>query len=54
MGLEYSMWTLQRLADYLAEPDRDSRVSAENGASGIGQEAGHLCLGRPQHTITQS
>jgi transposase len=49
LGLEYSMWTLQRLADYLAE-EIGIRVSAETVRRELAKEG--IVFSRPQHTIT--
>lgn len=49
LGQPYSLWTLQRLADYLAE-QTGIRVSAET-VRGYLQRAG-IVLSRPQHTIS--
>jgi len=49
LGLEYSMWTLQRLSDYLAEETGvricDETVRRELAKAGI-------VFSRPQHTIS--
>jgi transposase len=49
LGLSYSMWTLQRLADYLAE-QRGIQVSYET-IRRLLREAG-IVFSRPQHTIS--
>lgn len=49
LNLPYSMWTLQRLADYLAE-QTGVRVSAETVRHAL-QKAG-IVMSRPQHKIT--
>lgn len=49
LGLEYSMWTLQRLADYLAE-ETHIRVSDETIRRQLAKEG--IVFRRPQHTIT--
>jgi transposase len=49
LGLEYSMWTLQRLANYLAE-ETGIRVSAETVRRELAKEG--IVFSRPQHTIT--
>ena len=49
LGLAFSLWTLQRLADYMAE-QTGLRVSYETVRAHL-KEAG-IALGRPQHTIT--
>jgi transposase len=48
-GQAYSMWTLQRLADYMAE-ETGIRVSAETVRKLL--KAGEIVLSRPQHKIT--
>jgi transposase len=45
----YSLWTLQRLADYLAEAT-GLRLSDETVR--VALRAGGIVLSRPQHTIT--
>lgn len=45
----YSMWTLQRLADYMAE-ETGIRVSGETVRKLL--KAGEIVLSRPQHKIT--
>ena len=47
MGLEYSMWTLQRLADFLAE-ETGIRVSDETIRRELAKEG--IVFSRPQHT----
>lgn len=49
LGLPFSLWTLQRLADYMAE-QTGLRVTYETVRAHL-KEAG-IALGRPQHTIT--
>jgi transposase len=49
MGLEYSMWTCQRLADYLAE-ETGIRVSDETVRHYLAE--GGIVLSRPQHKIS--
>jgi len=49
MGLAYSMWTLQRLADYLAEKT-GIRVSDETIRRELAKE--DIVFSRPQHTIS--
>lgn len=49
LGLEYSMWTLQRLADYLAE-QAGIRVSDETIRRELAKEG--IVFSRPQHTIS--
>lgn len=49
LGLDYSLWTLQRLADYLAE-ETGLRVSTETVRRVLAK--GDIVLSRPQHTIT--
>ena len=49
LGLEYSMWTLQRLADYLAE-ETHIRVSDETIRRQLAKAG--IVFRRPQHTIT--
>jgi transposase len=49
LGLEYSMWTLQRLADYLAEETK-LRVSHETVRRELAKEG--IVFSRPQHTIS--
>lgn len=49
LGLEYSLWSLQRLADYMAE-QTGMRVSADT-VERILAEA-EIVLSRPQHTIS--
>jgi transposase len=48
-GLAYSMWTLQRLADYLAE-QTGIRVSDETIRRELAKE--EIVFRRPQHTIS--
>lgn len=49
VGQSYSMWTLQRLADYMAE-ETGIRVSGETVRQLL--KAGEIVLSRPQHKIT--
>jgi len=49
LGLEYSMWTLRRLADYLAE-ETGIRVSHETVRRELAKE--EIVFSRPQHTIS--
>jgi transposase len=49
LGQPYSLWTLQRLADYLAE-QTGIRVGAETVR--VHLKAAGIVLSRPQHTIT--
>jgi transposase len=49
LGQPYSLWTLQRLADYLAE-ETGIRVEAETVR--IYLKAAEIVLSRPQHKIT--
>jgi len=49
LGQSYSMWTLQRLADYLAE-ETGLRVEAETVR--VYLKAADIVLSRPQHTIS--
>jgi transposase len=49
LGLEYSMWTLQRLADYLAE-ETGIRVSDETVRLELAKQ--DIVFSRPQHTIS--
>ena len=49
IGLEYSMWTLQRLSDYLAE-ETGIRTSAETVRRELAKEG--IVFSRPQHTIS--
>ena len=49
LGPPYSLWTLQRLADYLAELT-GIRVSYETVRTLL--KAGGVVLSRPQHTVT--
>jgi transposase len=49
LGLEYSMWTLRRLADYLAE-ETGIRVSHETVRRALAKE--DIVFSRPQHTIS--
>jgi transposase len=50
LGLPFSLWTLQRLADYMAE-QTGLRVTYETVRAHL-KEAGIALGGRPQHTIT--
>ncbi len=49
LGLEYSMWTLRLLADYLAE-ETGLRVSHETVRRELAKE--DIVFSRPQHTIS--
>jgi transposase len=49
LGLEYSMWTLQRLSDYLAE-ETGVRISTETVRRELAKEG--IVFSRPQHTIS--
>ncbi len=49
LGLAYSMWTLQRLADYLAE-ETGIRVSDETIRLELAKQ--DIVFSRPQHTIS--
>jgi transposase len=49
LTLEYSMWTLQRLADFMAE-DAGIRVSTETIQRALARE--DIVFSRPQHTIS--
>jgi len=49
LELEYSMWTLQRLTDFMAE-DTGIRVSTETIRRALAKEG--IVFSRPQHTIS--
>jgi len=49
LGLEYSIWTLQRLVDYLAE-ETGIRTSYETVRRELAKE--DIVFSRPQHTIS--
>jgi len=49
LGLEYSMWTLRRLADYLAE-ETGLRVSHETVRRELAKDG--IVFSQPQHTIS--
>jgi transposase len=49
MGLEFSLWTLQRLADYMAE-ETGIRVEAETVRQYLAKH--DIVLSRPQHKIS--
>lgn len=49
LGQPYSMWTLQRLSDYMAE-QTGIRVSYETVRQAL--KAGEIVLSRPQHKIS--
>lgn len=49
LELEYSMWTLQRLADFMAE-NTGIRVSTETIRRALAKE--DIVFSRPQHTIS--
>ena len=51
LGLPYSLWTLRRLADYIAE-QTGIRVEYETVRAHLKAEG--IVLSRPQHTITSS
>jgi transposase len=48
LGQPYSMWTLQRLADYLAE---QTGIRVEDETVRVHLKAAEIVLSRPQHTI---
>ena len=50
LGQPYSLWTLARLADYLAE-QTGIRVEAETVRGHL--KAADIVLSRPQHTISR-
>ena len=49
LELEYSMWTLQRLVDFMAE-DTGIRISTETLRRALAKE--DIVFSRPQHTIS--
>jgi transposase len=49
LNQEYSLWTLERLADYMAE-ETGIRVSVDTVRRRL--KAGGIVLSRPQHTIS--
>jgi len=49
LKLEFSMWTLQRLVDFMAE-DTGTRVSTETIRRALAKE--DIVFSRPQHTIS--
>jgi transposase len=49
LGLEYSMWTLRRLTDYMAE-ETGIRVSHETVRRALAKE--DIVFSQPQHTIS--
>jgi transposase len=49
LGLPYSLWTLERLADYMAE-QTGIRVTAETVRAHL--KAAEIVISRPQHTIS--
>ena len=49
LNLEFSMWTLQRLADFMAE-ETGVRVSSDTVRRELAKE--DIVFSRPQHTIT--
>jgi len=49
IGLEYSMWSLQRLSDYMAE-ETGVRLSYETVRRKLAKEG--IVFSRPQHTIS--
>ncbi len=49
LNLDYSLWTLERLADYMAE-ETGIRVAVDTGRRRL--KAGGVVLSRPQHTIS--
>ena len=50
LGLPFSLWTLRRLADYMAEQRTGIRVEYETVRVHLKAEG--IVLSRPQHTIT--
>lgn len=48
LGQPYSLWTLQRLADYLAE---QTGIRVEDETIRLHLKAAEIVLSRPQHTI---
>ena len=49
LGLPFSLWTLRRLADYMAE---QSGIRVEYETVRVHLKAAGIVLSRPQHTIT--
>ena len=49
LGLDFSLWTLERLSDYMAG-QTGIRISAEAGRQQL--KAGGIVLSRPQHQIS--
>jgi transposase len=49
LGLPYSLWTLRRLADYMAE---QTGIRVEYETVRVHLKAAGIALSRPQHTIT--
>jgi len=49
LGLPFSLWTLQRLADYLAE---QAGIRVEDETVRVHLKAAGIVLSRPQHTIS--
>lgn len=49
LGAPYSLWSLQRLVDYMAE-ETGERVSTESVRRYL--QAGGIVLSRPQHTVS--
>ena len=49
LGQPYSMWTLQRLADYMAE---QTSLRVEDETVRVHLKAAEIVLSRPQHTIS--
>jgi transposase len=49
LGLPFSVWTLQRLADYMAE---QTGIRVEYETVRVHLKAAGIVLSRPQHTIT--
>ena len=49
LGLPFSLWTLRRLADYMAE---QTAIRVEYETVRLHLKAAGIVLSRPQHTIT--
>ena len=49
LGLPFSVWTLRRLADYMAE---QTGIRVEYETVRVHLKAAGIVLSRPQHTIT--
>lgn len=49
LGQPYSMWTLQRLADYMAE---QTGIRASYETVRLVLKAGEIVLSRPQHKVS--